>query len=79
MRVTDAVNHRRSIRAFLDKPVESQVLEELLIKAARAPSGGNVQPWRVYVVNGPAMTRFRDFRDSRKPRRMLLMRSIPKA
>ena len=66
MRVTDAVNHRRSIRAFLDKPVESQVLEELLIKAARAPSGGNVQPWRVYVVNGPAMMRFRDFRDSRK-------------
>ena len=66
MRVTDAVNQRRSIRAFLDKPVESQILEELLIKAARAPSGGNVQPWRVYVVNGPAMARFRDFRDSRK-------------
>ncbi len=66
MRVTEAVNQRRSIRAFLDKPVESQILEELLIKAARAPSGGNVQPWRVYVVNGPAMARFRDFRDSRK-------------
>jgi nitroreductase len=66
MRVSEAVNQRRSIRAFLDKPVESQILEELLIKAARAPSGGNVQPWRVYVVNGPAMARFRDFRDSRK-------------
>ncbi len=66
MRVTEAVNQRRSIRAFLDKPVESKVLEELLITAARAPSGGNVQPWRIYVVNGPAMARFRDFRDSRK-------------
>ena len=66
MRVSEAVAERKSIRAFLDTPVDHQVLADLLTKAARAPSGGNVQPWRVYVVNGPAMARFRDFRDTVK-------------
>ncbi len=55
MNVSDAVNGRRSIRRFLDKPVSDGQLSTLLEKAARAPSGGNLQPWRVYVVNGPTM------------------------
>ena len=59
MHVSDAIAARKSIRAFLDKPVSTALLEELLAGAARAPSGGNVQPWRVYVINGPAMARFR--------------------
>lgn len=59
MNVSDAVHRRSSIRAFLSTPVPDSVLAELLTKAARAPSGGNVQPWVVYVINGEAMTRFR--------------------
>ncbi|MFN0025668.1 MAG: nitroreductase [Acidimicrobiales bacterium] len=59
MSVSDAVDRRSSIRAFLDTPVPDPVIAELLNKAARAPSGGNVQPWVVYVVNGDAMARFR--------------------
>ena len=46
MNVTDAVNARKSIRSFLDTPVSDELIAELLTKAARAPSGGNVQPWR---------------------------------
>ena len=52
MNVTEAVTARRSIRSFLDTPVSDTVLRELLEKSARAPSGGNVQPWQVHVVNG---------------------------
>lgn len=59
MNVTEAVTSRRSIRGFLERPVEPELLRSLLGVAARAPSGGNLQPWRVFVINGNAMTRFR--------------------
>ncbi len=52
MSVSEAVNARKSIRAFLDTPIDDDLIREVLAKAARAPSGGNVQPWRVYVLNG---------------------------
>ena len=58
MNVTEAVAARRSIRSFLDTPVSDTLLRELLEKSARAPSGGNVQPWQIYVING---TRTQDF------------------
>ncbi|MBV1878140.1 MAG: nitroreductase [Pseudomonadales bacterium] len=60
MLVSDAVAARKSIRAFLDQPVSDETLKTLLEKASRAPSGGNLQPWRVYVVNGQAMQRFKE-------------------
>jgi nitroreductase len=50
--VSDAVLGRRSVRAFLPRPVERAVIEGLLAIAARAPSGGNLQPWRVDVLSG---------------------------
>lgn len=50
--VTDAVLGRRSTRAFLARPVERALIEEMLELAARAPSGGNLQPWRVDVLSG---------------------------
>src|SRR5688572_12031441 len=50
--VTEAVLGRRSTRAFLDTPVERATIEEMLALAARAPSGGNLQPWRVEVLAG---------------------------
>jgi len=58
MSVTDAVMARKSTRAFTDEPVSDDVIRTVLEKALRAPSGGNVQPWRLYVLNGDAMTRF---------------------
>ncbi len=58
MNVSDAVAARKSIRRFLTEPVSDELLKELLTKAARAPSGGNLQPWRVFVINGDTMPAF---------------------
>ena len=61
MDVTAAVQARSSIRSFLPTPVSNDVLRSLLEVASRAASGGNVQPWRVYVVNGQSMSRLREY------------------
>jgi nitroreductase len=55
--VADAITGRRSIRAYLEKPVPRDVLERILTVAARAPSGSNIQPWKVYVLEGAAKDR----------------------
>jgi nitroreductase len=47
-----AMLSRYSNRAFLPRPVERTLLQELLQIAARAPSGTNTQPWKVYVLQG---------------------------
>jgi nitroreductase len=59
MNVTEAVHQRKSVRQFLSTPVSDETLKKLLSDASRAPSGGNVQPWRIFVVNGESMTRLR--------------------
>lgn len=68
MTVSEAVRTRRSVRAFLETPVPDATLRELLEKAARAPSGGNLQPWRIYVINGETMGRFLAYVESRSER-----------
>ena len=50
--VCDALQHRRSVREFSDRAVTEDTLRELLQFAGRAPSGGNIQPWKVYAVTG---------------------------
>ncbi len=52
MDVIEAIKSRKSIRAFLDKPVKKEVIEEILACAVWAPSWGNTQPWEFAVVNG---------------------------
>lgn len=59
MNVTDAINTRLTARAFLDTPVDGRVIREILETAKRAPSGGNLQPWRVWVVGGEELVRFK--------------------
>lgn len=54
--VDAAITSRRSIRAFLDQPVAREDIERILEVAARAPSGTNTQPWKVYVLTGQART-----------------------
>ncbi len=61
MDVSEAVRRRKSVRQFTDQPVPDDVIRDLLEAASRAPSGGNVQPWRIYVINGEAMERFRTY------------------
>ena len=52
MKVSEAVARRFSARAYLDRPVDVEVVRRILDRARRAPSGGNLQPWHVAVVTG---------------------------
>lgn len=52
-----AVTGRKSVRRFLPTPVDEAVVRTILEAAARAPSGTNIQPWRVHVVTGAARDR----------------------
>lgn len=50
--VDHAIVSRRSVRAFLPTPVPDETVSDILRVASRAPSGTNMQPWKVYVVTG---------------------------
>lgn len=52
MDIFDAVASRYSCRAFLSTPVPEKVVRDILERAARAPSAGNMQPWYVYAIAG---------------------------
>ena len=52
--MSEALATRKSIRAFRPDPVSRETVEEILVAAARAPSGGNLQPWKVHVLLGAA-------------------------
>jgi len=66
--VSDAINTRRSLRAFLSTAVSKEQIRTLLELASRAPSGTNMQPWHTYVLKentlqqvcGAACTAFDD-------------------
>lgn len=58
--VDEAIISRHSIRAFLPTPVARDDIEAILQVAARAPSGTNIQPWKVYVVTGAVKQRLSD-------------------
>ena len=52
MELEQAMQGRRSIRGFLDKPVPKDLLEEIIALANRAPSSMNTQPWHLHVLTG---------------------------
>ncbi len=52
MDVLDAIQHRKSIRAFKSDPVSQDTILRMLEIAQRSPSGTNTQPWHVYVCAG---------------------------
>jgi nitroreductase len=58
--VDAAIESRRSIRAFLPAPVAREDIEAILEVSARAPSGTNIQPWKVTVLTGEAKQRLSD-------------------
>lgn len=57
MHVIDALQARKSVRAFRPDPVPRALVEELLALASRSPSGTNIQPWKVHVVAGDVRKR----------------------
>lgn len=59
MNVSEAVERRISVRAFRSDPVPATIVREILEAAARAPSGGNLQPWRVCALTGAPLEAFK--------------------
>ena len=59
MDVSEAVMKRVSIRAFRPDPVPRALVADILARAAQAPSGGNLQPWRVYALTGAPLDEFK--------------------
>lgn len=59
MNVSDAVAARMSVRAFRPDVPPAAVVREILEAAARAPSGGNLQPWRVYALAGEPLAQLK--------------------
>ena len=59
MSVAEAVAARRSCRAFLSDAIDADLVRDVLVKASRAASGGNVQPWRIYLLHGERMDTFK--------------------
>ena len=57
MRLDEALRARKSVRAFKPDPIPRALMEELLQEASLAPSGTNVQPWKVHVIAGEVRAR----------------------
>jgi nitroreductase len=55
----EVVTARRSLRAFLPKPVPRETLEHIFAVAQRAPSNCNTQPWLAHVSSGESLERLR--------------------
>jgi len=60
MSVAEIIRARRSVRAFLDRPVDRAAIAEILEAARFAPSGGNLQPWHVDVLAGSALAELKE-------------------
>lgn len=55
--VDQCIEGRRSVHRFLDTPIGESEVRDLLKVASRAPSGTNIQPWRVHALAGSAKDR----------------------
>ncbi|AQZ81369.1 nitrobenzoate reductase [Acinetobacter calcoaceticus] len=54
--VDQIIQSRYAARAFLDQPIDPQLIRDILTISSRAPSGTNTQPWKVYIVSGQKRT-----------------------
>jgi nitroreductase len=59
MNVSQAVAYRRSVRAFTGQPVDVALVKDIIERAARTASGGNLQPWHVDLVSGASLARIK--------------------
>jgi nitroreductase len=60
MDVSDAVQHRRALRAFDPRPVEDETVRTLVEAMRLAPSCNNNQPWRVVACSGPVLHKVKE-------------------
>lgn len=59
MKVSEALEARISVRAFTEKQVPLVTLKRVFSKAARAPSGSNIQPWKIVILQGEKLDNFK--------------------
>ncbi|NLL18593.1 MAG: nitroreductase [Clostridia bacterium] len=59
MNVIDALQTRKSTRAFKPDPVEQSLIQQILEAANRTPSWANTQPWEIFVAGGEPLERLR--------------------
>jgi nitroreductase len=59
MDVLEAIQARHSVRDFVSRPVPEDMLMKIMAAATRSPSGGNGQPWEIYIASGATMERIR--------------------
>ena len=64
MNVSEAVKSRNSTRSFLPREVSNDLIGKLLEKSSRAASGGNLQPWKVFIINNSSMKDFLQFQEN---------------
>ena len=57
MNIKEGIEKRFSVRAFKKEVPNMQLIREILKTANAAPSGGNIQPWKVYVLSEEAKKR----------------------
>ena len=76
MQLDEAMNGRRSIRGFQDKPVPRALIEEVIALANRAPSSMNTQPWHLHVLTGEPLERVREGNSTRMLNGVPPMREI---
>ena len=50
MELREIIKNRRSIRKYVDKPIDEKMIKEILYYGSLAPSGKNRQPWRFVVI-----------------------------
>ena len=53
MNVMEAIQNRRSIRQYLDKPIEKEKMDKVVEAFRLAPSAANNQTWQLLVVTDP--------------------------
>jgi nitroreductase len=59
MDIVEAINQRKSIRAFKSDPVPKEILKDIMELALRAPSYDNTQPWEFAIVTGKKLEEIR--------------------
>jgi nitroreductase len=59
MEVIEAILARHSVRDFSSRPVPRETVMNIMEAAMRSPSGGNGQPWEVFIASGATIERIR--------------------
>ncbi|MEM9329817.1 MAG: nitroreductase [Pseudomonadota bacterium] len=65
MKVSQALDARKSIRAFTEKKIPPETLLSVFERASRAPSGGNLQPWRIVILSETKLDAFKSLMEKR--------------